>query len=163
VTDVRRSPFWVRRFELTLVVLSTIAVPSAASASLGGSVTTVDADRVHVQGALMRIERNNAYALHEIRSASGTMIREYVDSSGTVFAVAWDGPWMPDLRQVLGEHFDHYQAVMSARRQARTGRGAIAIDDGGLVMQMSGHPRAFTGRVYLSARLPAGIPLESIR
>jgi hypothetical protein len=146
-----------------LVLLSLTACPPAASASLGGSVTTVDADRVHAEGALMRIVRNDAFALHEIRSASGTMIREYVDTSGTVFAVAWDGPWLPDLRQVLGEHFDHYQAAMRARRQSRTARGVIAIDDGGLVVQMSGHPRAFTGRAYLSARLPAGIQLESIR
>jgi hypothetical protein len=146
-----------------VVLMSLILLPGAAFASLGGSVTTVDADRVHVQGALMRIVRNNVYALHEIRSASGTMIREYVDPSGAVFAVAWDGPWLPDMRQVLGEHFDHYQAVMSARRQARSGRGAIAIDDGGLVIEMSGHPRAFTGRAYLSNRLPAGIQIESIR
>jgi hypothetical protein len=152
-----------RTSRLVSILLSLIALPATAFAALGGTVTTVDADRVHVQGALMRIVRNNAYALHEIRSASGTMIREYVDSSGMVFAVAWDGPWLPDLQQVLGEHFEHYQSAMRNRRQARAGRGAITIDDGGLVVQMSGHPRAFTGRAYLSARLPAGIQLESIR
>jgi hypothetical protein len=147
-----------------LLILSSLIVrPSAAFAALGGSLTTVDADRAHVQGALMRIVRSDGYALHEMRSASGTMIREYVDASGTVFAVAWDGPWLPDLRQVLGEHFEHYQAAMRVRQRARTGRGAVAIDDVGLVVQMSGHPRAFTGRAYLSARLPAGIALESIR
>jgi uncharacterized protein DUF2844 len=148
---------------IVLLPLSLIAFPSAAFAALGGSVTTIDADRVHVEGALMRIVRNDAYALHEIRSASGTMIREYVDGSGTVFAVAWDGPWLPDLRQVLGGHFDHYQAAMRVRQRARTGRRAIVIDDAGLVVQMSGHPRAFTGRAYLSARLPAGVAPESIR
>src|SRR6476646_5577522 len=117
-----------------VVLLSLVARPSAAWASLGGTVTTVDADRVRVEGALMRIVRNNTYTLHEIRSASGTMIREYVDPSGSVFAVAWDGPWLPDLRQVLGEHFDRYQAAMRARQQARTGRGVVAIDEGGLVV-----------------------------
>lgn len=147
----------------TVLLLGLLALPSAAFASLGGSVTTVEADRVHVEGALMRIVRSDAYALHEIRSASGTMIREYADASGTVFAVAWDGPWPPDLRQLLGEHFDHYQAAMRGRRQARTGRGVVNIDDGGLVVQVSGHPRAFTGRAYLSARLPPGIQLQSIR
>jgi hypothetical protein len=151
------------RARSVFALLTLFALPGAAFASLGGSTTTVDADRVHVQGALMRIVRNNAYALHEIRSASGTTIREYVDSSGTVFAVAWDGPWLPDFRQVLGEHFDHYQAAMNARRQARVARGVVVIDDGGLVVQMSGHPRAFAGRAYLSNRLPAGIQLESIR
>ncbi|MGH9140498.1 MAG: DUF2844 domain-containing protein, partial [Vicinamibacterales bacterium] len=114
-------------------------------------------------GALMRIVRNDAYALHEIRSASGTMIREYVNSSGTVFAVAWDGPWLPDLRQVLGDHFDRYQAAMRARQQARTGRGAVVIDGPGLVVQMSGHPRAFVGRAYLPPLVPPGVRLESIR
>jgi NDP-sugar pyrophosphorylase family protein len=153
--------FRIGRF--VVVLLSLIARPSAAWASLGGTVTTVDADRVRVEGALMRIVRNNTFTLHEIRSASGTMIREYVDPSGTVFAVAWDGPWLPDLRQVLGEHFDHYQTAMRAKHQSRTGRGVVAIDEGGLVVQMSGHPRAFTGRAYLSSRLPAGIQLESIR
>ena len=152
-----------RLARIVLLPLILIALPSTAFAALGGSVTTIDADRVHVEGALMRIVRNDAYALHEIRSASGTMIREYVNASGTVFAVAWEGPWLPDLRQVLGDHFDHYQAAMRSRQRARTGRGAIAIDDAGLVVQMSGHPRAFTGRAYLSARLPAGIQLESIR
>jgi hypothetical protein len=111
----------------------------------------------------MRIVRNDAYSLHEIRSASGTMIREYVNSSGTVFAVAWDGPWLPDLRQVLGQHFDRYQAAMRARQRARTGRGAVVIDTTDLVVHMSGHPRAFVGRAYLPTLLPTGIQLESIR
>jgi hypothetical protein len=80
-----------------------------------------------------------------------------------VFAVAWDGPWLPDLRQVLGDQFDRYQAAMQSRQRARTGRGAVVIDEQGLVVQMSGHPRAFTGRAYLPGLLPAGVQLESIR
>jgi hypothetical protein len=146
-----------------ILPLMLVLAPSGASASLGGSASSVDADRVHVEGALMRIVRNDAYALHEIRSAAGTMIREYVNSSNTVFAVAWDGPWLPDLRQVLGDHFDRYQAIARSRQQARTGRGVLAIDEPGLVVQMSGHPRAFTGRAYLPALLPPGVRLDAIR
>jgi hypothetical protein len=147
---------------LVFLPLILIALPSIAFAALGGRVTSVDADRIHVEGALMRIVRNDAYALHEIRSASGTMIREYVNPSGMVFAVAWDGPWLPDLRQVLGDHFDRYQAIMQSRR-GRGGRGAVVIDEPGLVVQMTGRPRAFKGRAYLPALLPAGLQLESIR
>jgi hypothetical protein len=147
---------------LVLLPLILIALPSIAFAALGGRVTSVDADRIRVEGALMRIVRNDAYALHEIRSASGTMIREYVNPSGLVFAVAWDGPWLPDLRQVLGDHFDRYQAIMQSRR-GRGGRGAVVIDEPGLVVQMTGRPRAFKGRAYLPALLPAGLQLESIR
>src|ERR1700730_16603506 len=126
-----------RLAQIVVLPLILIALPSIAFAALGGSVSSVDADRVHVEGALMRIVRNDAYALHEIRSASGTMIREYVNASGTGFAAAWGGPGLPDLRQVLGDHFDHYQAVMRSRQRARIGRGVTVIDDGGLVVQMS--------------------------
>jgi hypothetical protein len=152
-----------RLARITLLPLILIALPSIAFAALGGRVTSVDADRIRVEGALMRIVQNDTYALHEIRSASGTMIREYVNPTGMVFAVAWDGPWLPDLRQVLGDHFDRYQAVMQSRQRSRTGRGAVLIDDPGLVVQMSGHPRAFKGRAYLPALLPAGLQLDSIR
>ncbi len=155
------SPARLARMACLPLIL--VALPSIAFAALGGRVASVDADRIRVQGALMRIVRNDAYALHEIRSASGTMIREYVNPSGVVFAVAWDGPWLPDLRQVLGDQFDRYQAVMQSRQRGRGGRGAVVIDEPGLVVQMSGHPRAFTGRAYLPAQLPAGLALESIR
>ena len=153
-----------RLARIAFIPLILMIQPSDASAALGGSVSTVDADRVHIQGALMRIVQNGPVAMHELRSSSGTMIREYVNtSSGTVFAVAWDGPWLPDLRQVLGDHFDHYQAAMRGKQQTRSARGVVAIDDGGLVVQMSGHARAFAGRAYLTGSLPAGIQLETIR
>ncbi len=152
----------VARFTRGAFVLLMLALPSRASAALGGTVATVDADRVHVQGALMRMVTTNGYALHEIRAATGTMVREYVNSSGTVFAVAWDGPWLPDLRQVLGDHFNQYQAAIRAQR-ARTARGVASINQPGLVVQMSGHARAFTGRAYIPTMLPQGVRLEAIR
>jgi len=145
------------------VLLLILFAPSRAFASLGGSSASVDADRVHAEGALMRIVRTDAYALHEMRSAAGTMVREYVNASGTVFAVAWDGPWLPDLRQVLGDHFEEYQAAMGTARRARRSRGAIGIDGPGLVVQMTGHPRAFSGRAYVPALLPQGVSLDSIK
>ena len=144
--------FAPRLARIALLPLILMTRPPEASAALGGTVTSVDADRVHVQGALMRIVQTGPVAMHELRS-----------SSGTVFAVAWDGPWIPDLRQVLGDHFDHYQAAMRARQQARRARGVVAIDDAGLVVQMGGHPRAFTGRAYLTGQLPAGVQLGTIR
>ncbi len=152
----------VARFAQGAFLLVMLAWPSRASAALGGTVATVDADRVHVKGALMRMVTTNGYALHEIRAATGTMVREYVNSSGTVFAVAWDGPWQPDLRQVLGDHFDQYLAAMRVQKP-RTPRGVVSINQSGLVVQMSGHARAFTGRAYIPTALPQGVRLEAIR
>ena len=155
------SPARLIRIAGLLVMLA--VEPSIAFAALGARAASVDADRIRVQGALMRIVSNDTFALHEIRSASGTMIREYVNPSGVVFAVAWDGPWLPDLKQVLGDQFERYQTVMQSRQRGRTGRGAVVINEPGLVVQMSGHPRAFAGRAYLPGLLPEGVQLEAIR
>ena len=145
------------------VLILIVILPATVLAALGGDAASVDADRVRIQGALMRIVRNNSYALHEIRSASGTTIREYVSTSGTVFAVAWQGPWLPDLRQVLGAHFDQYETAMRSARRARKGRGSLVIDGPDLVVQMTGHPRSFFGRAYVPALMPQGVQVESIR
>src|SRR5258708_31773537 len=64
-------------FAGSAVLLVMMILPRTASAALGGTVASVDADRVQVVGALTRIVRNDAFALHEIRSASGITIREY--------------------------------------------------------------------------------------
>lgn len=137
--------------------------PMTASAALGGTVASVESDRVHAKGSLTRMVRTQAYELHEIRSAAGTMIREYVSPSGTVFAVAWEGPWMPDMTQVLGAHFGHYQQAMAARARRRRSRGVVAIDDADLVVQMIGHPRSFSGRAYIPSLVPQGVETGAIR
>ena len=55
---------------------------------------------------------------------SGTTVREYVSSNGTVFAVAWQGPWLPDLRQMLGPYFDDYQRALQSTTGKRRARGS---------------------------------------
>lgn len=139
-----------------------VCLPATARASLGGSASTVESDRVAMEGALMRMTHADTFALHEIRSAAGVMVREYVSPSGTVFAVVWQGPWMPDLRQVLGDHFERFERSMQARR-ARRSRGPVSIDEPDFVVQVSGHQRSFYGRAYLPALLPQGVRPEAIR
>ena len=51
------------------------------------------------------------------------MVREYVNSSGTVFAIAWEGPWLPDLRQVLGDHFESIYTAIEGQSSASGGVG----------------------------------------
>ena len=84
-----------------VVTTALLALPSSASATLGGDTASVEADRVRAQGALLRIVRSDAFTVNEVQASSGTTIREYTSSSGTVFAVAWEGPWLPNLRQSL--------------------------------------------------------------
>jgi hypothetical protein len=144
----------------TLVVL---ALPVRASASLGGDVGSVRADQVRMQGALMQITNGGTYAVHEMRASSGTTVREYVSPSGTVFAVAWQGPAIPDLRQVLGIYFAPYAQAAQAAQRKRAGHGPLVIQEPTLVAEVSGHPRAFVGRAYLPQLVPAGIHPDVIR
>ena len=84
------------------ILLATMLVTvSPAFAALGEPASSVQADQAHMQGTL-RTTQAQAYTIHEIRAATGTNVREYVSSSGRVFAVAWQGPWPPDMRQILG-------------------------------------------------------------
>jgi hypothetical protein len=137
-----------------------------AWAALGGGVATVQADQIHMQGSLRRTA-STFYTVHEIQSASGIVVREYVasvgESAGTVFAVAWQGPWPPDMHQLLGNYFDQYVQAAKAQSAARVGRRPLMIDEPGLVVQIGGHPRAFTGRAYVPGMLPAGVRAEEIR
>jgi hypothetical protein len=145
---------------MTLVILG-LSVP--ASASLGGDLSSVQTDQVRMRGAVMQVANRNAYTVHEMRAESGTTVREFVSQTGTVFAVAWQGPSIPDLRQVLGIYFAPYAQAAQAAQKKRAGHGPLRIEAPGLVVEQSGHPRAFTGRAYVPQFLPAGIGPDIIR
>ena len=128
-------------------------------ASLGDNETSVEADRL-AMGATRRTQLNPAFTSHELQMPAGTTVREYVSPAGIVFGVAWQGPSIPDLRQLLGSHFDEYIAAMETRR---TRRSPVLVQLPGLVVQSSGRMRAFSGHAYLPAALPPGVAPEEIR
>src|SRR5580704_12594360 len=92
-----------------------LLLPFPVFASLGGDVTTVQADQAKMQGSL-RTTSSNSYTLHEIQSPTGVAVKEYVSTSGKVFAVTWQGPIHPDLRQLLGTYFDQFVQAEQAQR-----------------------------------------------
>lgn len=110
--------------------------------------------------ASLRTVPAGTYAIHEIQTPAGTTVREYVSRQGMVFAIAWRGPLMPDLRQALGRYFDRYAAAASAKR---AGRRPVAIRESDLVVQSGGHMRSFSGRAYLPQLLPQGVTLEELQ
>ena len=91
---------------------------------------------------------------------SGTVVDEYVDASGTVFAVAWSGPFKPDLKQLLGRHFGR---LAQHRGGGQANRSRVDVDTGDLVVQSSGHMGAFVGHAWVPARLPAGFDPQEMK
>jgi hypothetical protein len=155
--------------KLLVVGAVIIALASAfpAWAALGGDVTTVQADQVHLQGSIRTAAATAAYTVHEIQSPAGTVVREYVsaagESAGKVFGIAWQGQWPPDMRQLLGSYFDQYVQAAKAQRAARVGRRPVMIELPGLVVEVGGHPRAFTGRAFVPGMVPTSVRAEDIR
>jgi hypothetical protein len=135
-----------------------LALPLCAFAALGGQSASTESDRAAMDGS-MRVRPGGKYTIHEIETASGTKIREYVSPGGNIFAVAWDGPVMPDLRQILGNYFERYTAATSG---GQAGRRQIEVREPDLVVQARGHMRAFSGKAYLPQALPEGVTPDEL-
>ena len=148
---------------LVFAAISLLALPIPASASLGEDVGSVQADQARMRG-VQRTTRTELYTVHEIKASAGTMVREYVSSAGKIFAVAWQGPFLPDLRQLLGRYFERFSQASQARNNTRPRiRGPIMLQEPGLVVQSGGHMRAYFGKAYIPDQVPQGVDIEEIR
>jgi hypothetical protein len=134
--------------------------PRIASATLGEPEITVQTDVAQLRASIKSSQDRASYRVHEIQLPSGTMLREFVAPDGTVFAVAWNGPTKPDLRQALGRYFDTY---VSAPKPKYADRKHMNIQQGDLVVQGGGHMRALSGRAYLASAIPSGVNLGDLQ
>ena len=149
----------VARTLAPLLALAALAGARPAEAALGASAATVEADQAHLSGSLRSIELAG-YELHEIQAATGTVVREFAVPGGPVFGVTWEGPFLPDLRQLLGASWDAYVHAVRAKRR---GRGPLLIQLPDLVFESAGHPRGFHGRAFVPQLVPDGVSTEAIR
>ena len=131
-----------------LVAASLLAACGVSWAGLGDP----GAQAAGASSENLRTASGAAYTHVERRLGSGTTLHEFVDAVGTVFAVAWEGPFLPDLRTLLGRHFQ----ALTEQEAAVRGRGAIAVRRPDLVIVSAGRMGAFHGQAWLPRQLPAG-------
>ena len=131
-----------------------------AYAALGGDAASVQADGTQLHAAVSSTAFG-AYERRDLDLASGGVIREFLDDSGTVFAVTWHTPVPPDLKQLLGERYADFTDALRALDHPGLHR-SVHLVRAGLIVDASGRPRAYQGRAYLPAALPAGVPLEAL-
>ncbi len=139
---------------------SQLLCAAPARAGLGSDAAQVLADATAMLGVIQSTP-GQQYDVQEITAGTGTRVREYLSRSGQVFAVSWVGPVVPDLRQLLGSHYDSYAKGLSALRPGL--RRSVRIASGDLVVESGGHMRAYSGRAYLPAFIPPGVPLSELR
>lgn len=144
------------------IALMTLATPAVAWAALGGNAASVQADRTQMKATTRATSSgvSGKYTVHEIETPVGTKVREFLSPGGTVFGVAWKGPVIPDLRQLLGRYFEPY---VHGKRIERSGHGLLTIQEPGLVVHSRGRMRAFSGRAYIPDMLPPGVSVEEIQ
>ena len=153
------------RHAIALMFFLTLLQGALAYAALGGSPSDFGgappaARRLAASGAAVTATTDAVYTVSQSTLDSGTVVREYSDTAGKVFAVSWRGPTLPDLRTLLGEKF----AVMNsaAGQRARAGHSQLALDRSDVVLVSSGHMRAFAGHAWFPSALPAGFDTTSI-
>ena len=144
---------------ITAVALGCLLASSAALATLGGPVSSVEADRARMKAAVVTTTATTLYTVHAMQTEAGTTLREFANGDGIVFAVAWRGPFPPDLRQTLGSYFEQYR---TAPRAHKSGHALDSVEQPGLVVHSSGHLRSFAGSAYVPQLVPAGVAIEQL-
>jgi hypothetical protein len=137
-----------------------LCLASAAQAGLGDRVESVPRDHAALHGAALKVTPMANYDVHEITSAGGARVREYVSRDGTVFATTWSGPTMPDLKVVLASHYEEYAAGAQAHRGSHH---VFAMDTDGLVLRVVKLPRGLAGSARVPALVPPGMSIQDIR
>ena len=142
------------------VLLILMLGAASAWAALGEPEASVSVDQRVMRAHIRDIVRPG-YKLHEITDPSGSVVREYVSPAGTVFGVSWQGPFVPNMQQLLGTYFTHLQQYA----QAQTGHhgGPLIIKKDNFVFTSGGHMRWFQGRAYVPSLLPTNLSAEVVQ
>jgi hypothetical protein len=148
----------IKTCTLAAGLLIAVLRPGIAAAALGEPEASVDTDVAQLRASI-KVSARADYRLHEMSLPSGTRVREFVGLDGRVFAVAWNGPSVPNLRQTFGRYFDSY---VSAAKAKHAGHSSIQVTLSDLVVQSSGHMRAFAGRAYLPQSIPSGVDIGEL-
>jgi hypothetical protein len=102
------------------------------------------------------------YTLHETQLENGTSVREFDTPGGVVFAVAWRGPVLPDLSDLLGNYFDVFKREVDQARAAGRRGAPVHIRRDDLVVKSNGRMRHFFGHAYAPALVPAGVNINDL-
>jgi hypothetical protein len=139
-----------------VVFLLGLGYAPEARATLGGDVASVVTNQARL-GATRQALKVASGERHELVLPSGIVVRQYLSQSGAVYAVAWSGPRMPDLRELLGPYFAQWEQTDPAQRR---GLHHMVMTGTDLVIQSSGHRGSFAGRAWVPSLVPAGVHPE---
>jgi len=154
------------RRALTLMLFLSMLQGALAWAALGSSPSDFGTTTTQTRMAARNLAASSSasttavYTISQSTLDSGTIVREYTDASGVVFAVSWTGPTLPDLRTLLGDKFT--VMTSNAAKRPKAGHSQLAVDQSDVVIVSSGHMRAYAGQAWIPSALPAGFDTTTI-
>ena len=149
-----RLKSWILAGTAAIAVL----LPCLASATLGEPEASVLSDGAQLQGSVKESDLGS-YRLHEIQLLSGTVVREYAGLDGTVFAITWHGP---SCAEFAADSRPLFRRLRGGGTDPHADHHHLQVKQVDLVVEASGHMRAFNGRAYLPQAIPAGVSVGEL-
>lgn len=172
MTHKTPMPFFTARIQSALlsrtvwVVGAGLVCANSALAALGQPLAPVTTSKPSAAAATRlsaaASTQPSRYTTRSSTLESGTVVSEYATAAGLVFAVAWEGPTLPDLSSLLGNYFPTFREKADASRASRNVGTPFRIDSEGLVVHSSGRMRNFSGYAYAPDLIPAGVNISDI-
>jgi hypothetical protein len=151
-------PTLTSNFAAAVLAIAMSCASAAAHAELGGAMPAqTDASASSPHPVL-----NGALRMRTLTDAGNTTINEYATNTGEVIAYAWQGPTMPDLRELLGEYAASYRAgAAAATADGNLHVSRVARPD--VIVESGGPMRGYVGRAWLPAALPPGVTADAFQ
>jgi len=148
-----------RNKAIALLLVLTLALP--AWATLGQPEASVTSDQLHMKSE-ERVQTVQNYRVHELTTAEGTTVREYISSQASVFGITWHGRSAPDMNQLLGTYTNNLQTATPAQTKIQRRRG-ITVKTGDFVYSNFCHLHRCAGSAYLPKLVPPNVSVEAIQ
>ncbi len=149
----------MRAFAVPLVLL---LLSISAMAELGGTVSSVQADQQRLN-ASRQVSQKQQYTVHEIRTRTNSVIREFVSTDGKVFAVSYRGQFPGEGNSLLAAYSKQVGMVLATAHNGQHRGGPVNFATPGLVFHVSGHMRSYLMNAYLPDSVPQGVAAEELQ
>ncbi len=143
------------------VSLWLLLASASVFASLGGPESSIHRDTQKLNATKKVVHSMKNYSIHELDS-HGTLIREYISSSGIVFGIAWRGLVHPELGSLLGSYAAEY-SILFEKNLKQNGARTSSIRTDNIVVEKWGHMRNLAGHAFIPSLLPEGLSPNEIR
>lgn len=139
----------IRNIALFYLMLGGLLLPCTSQAALGGNLASIYSEQKEFSSQLSNTQQGSI-TIYTQTLPSGMVLQEYLSSNGTIFAVTWSGPALPNLQILLGTYFkDYLVAIKESRR-------SVYLKNENVIIQSSGMMGAFQGFAFLPKEAPTG-------